>query len=233
MNMKRKLAIGGIGAGLVAALLWALWPQPMPVDLASVTFGPMQGVITAQGVTRVRNPYAITAPITGAATRLPVEVGDQVVAGETVVAVIHPADPALMDARTRAQAEAAVAEAEAAVAVAQSNLRQAETGRDHSELELQRSRILAERGIIARRMLEDIETAHLSAQQTLDAARSQLDLTRAALARAEAQMLSRRHCSTQMLNLARAVCRLWHLRMGSCLMSAIRALGWFRLEATF
>ncbi|MGR3587560.1 MAG: hypothetical protein ACU0BH_03575 [Paracoccaceae bacterium] len=119
MNMMRKLAMGGIGAGLVAALLWALWPQPMPVDLASVTLGPMQGVITAQGVTRVRNPYAITAPITGAATRFPVEVGDQVVVGETVVAVIQPADPALMDARTRAQAEAAAAEA--AVAVAQSN----------------------------------------------------------------------------------------------------------------
>jgi HlyD family secretion protein len=190
MNMKRKLAMGGIGAGLVVALFWALWPQPMPVDLASVTLGPMQGVITAQGVTRVRNPYAITAPITGAATRLPVEVGDQVVAGETVVAVIQPADPALMDARTRAQAEAAVAEAEAAVAVAQSNLRQAETGRDHSELQLERSRILAERGTIARRMLEDIEAAHLSAQQTLDAARSQLDLTRAALARAQAQVSS-------------------------------------------
>lgn len=56
-------------------------------------------------------------------------------------------------------------------------------------MELERSRILAERGIIARRMLEDIEAAHLSAQQRLDAARLQLDLNRAALARAQAQML--------------------------------------------
>lgn len=189
MGMMRKLGLGLVGTGLAASLVWALWPQAVPVDLAPVTRGPMQGVILAQGVTRVRNPYAITAPITGAVTRSPIEVGDQVVAGETVVAVIQPADPALMDARSRAQAEAAVAEAQAAVAVAQSNLRQAESGLDHSELQLERSRALADRGTIPRRMLEDIEVAHLAAQQTLDAARAQLELNRAALTRAEAQLL--------------------------------------------
>lgn len=192
MGMMRKLGLGLVSTGLVAALVWALWPQPMPVDLAVVTRGPMQGVILAQGVTRVRNPYAITAPITGAVTRSPVEVGDQVVSGETVVAVIQPADPALMDARTRAQAEAAVAEAQAAVAMAQSNLRQAESGLDHSALQRERSRALAESGTIPRRMLEDIEAAHLAAQQTLDAARSQLDLNRATLTRAQAQLLDPR-----------------------------------------
>ena len=80
MSILRKLGLGAAGAALLAALAWGLWPQPMPVDLAPVTRGPMQGTITAQGVTRVRNPYAITAPITGAATRSPVEVGDQVIA---------------------------------------------------------------------------------------------------------------------------------------------------------
>ncbi len=189
MSMVRKFGLGLVGLGLAGALVWALWPQPMPVDLGTVTQGPMQGVITAQGVTRVRNPYAITAPITGMVTRSPVEIGDQVAAGETVVAVIQPADPVLMDARSRAQAEAAVAEAQAAVALAQSNLRQAETAFDHSEVQLERNRSLAERGTIPRRMLEDIEAAHLSAVQALDAARSQLDLNRATLARAEAQLL--------------------------------------------
>ena len=189
MGTMRKMGFGLAGTGLVAALVWALWPQPMPVDLAPVTRGPMQGVILAQGVTRVRDPYAITAPITGAATRSPVEVGDRVIAGESVVAVIQPADPALMDARTRAQAEAAVAEAQAAVALAESNLRQAESSLEHLELQLERSRILADRGTIPRRMLEDIEATHLTAQQALAAAGSQLDLNRATLTRAHAQLL--------------------------------------------
>jgi len=189
VSMMRKLGLGAAAAALVAALVWGLWPQPMPVDLAPVTRGPMQGTITAQGVTRARNPHAITAPITGAATRSPVEVGDRVTADETVVAVIRPADPALMDARTRAQAEAAVAEAEAAVGVAESNLSQAESALDHSTRQLERSRTLADRGTIPQRMLEDIEAAHLSAQQAREVARAQLELNRAALARAEAQML--------------------------------------------
>ncbi len=189
MGMMRKLGLGVVGAGLVAALVWALWPQPQPVDLATVTQGPMQGTIAAQGVTRVRAPYAIAAPITGTATRSPVEVGDAVVVGETVVAVIQPADPALMDARSRAQAEAAVAEAQAAVALAESNLRQAETGLAHAGTQLERARALAARGTIAQRMLEDIEAEYQTAQQALVAAQSQLDLNRATVIRAQAQMM--------------------------------------------
>jgi len=189
MTMIRKLGIGLIGTALLAALVWALWPQPMAVDLAPVTRGPMQGEIMAQGVTRVRNPYAITAPITGAATRSPVEVGDHVIAGETVVAVIQPADPGLMDARSRAQAEASIAEAQAAVAWAQSNLQQAESTLAQAELQLDRNRVLAARGAIPRRMLEDFEAAHLLAAQALDAARSQLDMNLAGLTRAQAQLL--------------------------------------------
>lgn len=187
--MTRKLVAGTVGLALLGAFVWGLWPQPMPVDLAPVMRGPMQGMITAQGVTRVRNPYAITAPITGAATRSPVEVGDPVTAGETVVAIIQPADPALLDARTRAQAEAAVVEAQAAVSVAESNLQQAESALDHAARQLDRSRALVESGTIPRRMFEDIETAFLTAQQARDTGRAQLELSRAALARAEAQML--------------------------------------------
>lgn len=192
MSMLRKLGLGLIATGLLAAMVWGLWPQPMPVDLAPVTRGPMQGVILAQGVTRVRDPYDIAAPITGATTRSPVDVGDPVVEGETIVAVIQPADPTLMDARSRAQAEAAVAEAEAAIGVAESNLRQAESGLEHAERQLERSRALADAGTIPRRMLEDIEAAEQSAQQTLAAAQSQLELNRATLTRAQAQLLGPR-----------------------------------------
>lgn len=189
MTMFRKLALGLVGLGIVAALVWALWPQPQRVDLASVSRGPMQGAITAQGVTRVRASYTIAAPITGSVTRSPVEVGDAVVAGETVVALIRPADPVLMDARSRAQAEAAVVEAEAAVAVAETDLRQTETALSHARVQLARSRALAESGTIPHRMLEDIETTYQSATQAVEAAQSRLDLARASLIRAQAQLI--------------------------------------------
>ncbi len=189
MSLMRKLGIGLGGIGLAGALVWALWPQPTAVDLAPVIRAPMQGVVAAQGVTRVRAPYAITAPISGTTTRSPVEVGDSVIAGQTEVAVIQPADPALMDARSRAQAEAAVAEAEAAVALAEANLMQADSALAHSQGELDRAVALADRGLIARRMLEDIQASHEATRQARQAAQSQVDLHRASLARAEAQLM--------------------------------------------
>lgn len=189
MAVMHRLGIGLGGIVLAGVLVWALWPEPVLVDLATVARGPMQGVILAQGVTRVRDPYAIAAPFTGMAIRSPVEIGDRVVAGETVVAVIRPADPALLDARSRSQAEAAVTEAQAAVALAESNLGQAETALAHAEQELQRSRALAEKDSIPRQLLEDAEAARLLAQQAAAAARSQLDFSHASLARAQAQLI--------------------------------------------
>ena len=189
MGIMRKLIIGMVGFAAIGALVWALWPQPQQVDLDIVTRGPMQGTIEAQGVTRVRAPYTITAPITGNVTRSPVEVGDHVVADESLVAIMLPADPTLMDARSRAQAEAAVAEAQAAVALAESNLRQAESGLAHAATQLERVRALAARGTIAQRMLEDIEAAYETAVQAQASAQSQLELNHATLERAQAQLM--------------------------------------------
>lgn len=47
-------------------------------------------------------------------------------AGQTVVAIVEPTAPALLDTRSRVQAEAAVRESEAARARAESELRRAE-----------------------------------------------------------------------------------------------------------
>lgn len=185
----RKLIWAVLGLALAAGAVWSLWPQPQQVDLAPVSRGPMQGTLSAQGTTRVRAPFAIAAPIAGTADRSPVEVGDRVSAGETVVAILRPADPTLMDARSRAQAEAAVAEAEAAVALAETGLRQAEGALEHAATRLERTRALVDRGVVPRRMLDDFEAAHDAALQGRLAALSQLDLSHATLGRAQAQFM--------------------------------------------
>ncbi len=189
MAMTRKLILGAGGAAVLGAIVWALWPEPMAVDLAEVAAAPMEGTVTAEGVTRVRDPFTVAAPITGTTTRSPVEVGDLVRAGETVVAVIRPADPALMDARTRAQAEAAVTEAEAALALAETRVAAAEADLRQATSQLERGRSLAAAGTIARRMLEELETAEIAATQSLAATRSEVDLARASLVRTRAQLM--------------------------------------------
>lgn len=182
---------GALGlAAVAAATFWALREEPVPVDLAVVSAAPMEVSVAAEGVTRIREVFAVSAPIAGTVLRAPVEVGDPVVAGETIVARIRPAEPALLDARARAQAEAAVAEAEAAVRLAEVNLSRAETDAEFTETQLVRNRDLASRGTITQRVLETSEQALVTARASREAARSELALHRATLTRAQAQLLT-------------------------------------------
>jgi HlyD family secretion protein len=178
---------------MVAALggltVWAFWPEPVQVDLAVAEIAPMQVTVAAEGVTRIRDPYQVTAPVGGTASRSPVEVGDAVTEGDTVVAVIQPAEPAFLDARARLQAEAAVVEAEAGLRLAQSNVTQAEADLAHAEAELARNQALAARGIIPQRMLDDMQMARDTSQSALTAAQLTVDLQRATLMRVQAQLL--------------------------------------------
>ena len=51
--------------------------------------------------TRVKDVYTVSAPIAGKVLRNPREVGDQVTADETVVAVMQPMRPSFLDVRSR------------------------------------------------------------------------------------------------------------------------------------
>ncbi|MDX5351122.1 MAG: HlyD family efflux transporter periplasmic adaptor subunit [Paracoccaceae bacterium] len=189
MNL-RQGSVWGLGTlALAGAVVWALWPEPIVVDLAQVTAGPMRGTVLAEGVTRVRDPFTVAAPIAGTMQRSPVEVGDPVTRGQTVLAVIRPAAPVLMDARSRAQAEAAVTEARASLARAETGVTVAEAALAHAESQLARGQALATSGTIPQRSLEDLQTAQITATQRLAAARSEVDLARASLVRAEAQLI--------------------------------------------
>ncbi len=187
---RMRILIGAVLAlGLVAVVVWALRPEPLAVDLAEVQRGPMQVTLNAEGITRVRDPHVITAPISGTTTRSPVQVGDSVAEGETVVAILQPAAPELMDARTRAQAEAAIAEAEAGVEVARTNRDRAASALEHAQREFLRGEGLALAGTIPQRMLDDLTAALDQARQNMASAEAELSLRLATLRRAEAQLV--------------------------------------------
>ena len=95
------------GAGLLAALITAgLWPQPIPVETAQVKIGSLRATINEEGKTRIKQRYVISAPVTGQLQRIPFKAGAEVQAGQTVLAVIEPLSPSLLDARARILAEA-------------------------------------------------------------------------------------------------------------------------------
>ncbi|WP_367397322.1 efflux RND transporter periplasmic adaptor subunit [Roseovarius sp. PS-C2] len=188
LRSSRTVFVALLVALVLGGLVWALLPAPVLVDLVAARRAQMQVTVSAEGITRVRDTWLVTAPVTGQARRSPVHVGDAVSAGETIVAAIEPAEPPFLDARDRRLAEAAVVEAEAAVRLAEAGLSRAETELTHLEAELDRARALSDRGTLAQAMLEDAVQAALSARAARDVAQSDLDMRRATLARMEAQL---------------------------------------------
>ncbi|MDH3264713.1 MAG: HlyD family efflux transporter periplasmic adaptor subunit [Paracoccaceae bacterium] len=171
----RNMIIGLLGAGLVGGLMVVSFrTEPIAVDLATVSRGPMQITVNADGKTQIREVYEVSSPVAGTARRSPVEVGDPVAAGETVVAVVEPGAPALLDARTRLQAEAALREADASIAVAEAQVRQAEEDLAYTRSQYERAQTLVERGVASTTRLEDASQALAAQEAALAAARSGL-----------------------------------------------------------
>lgn len=190
MRHVRVISWGVAAIGAAGLLAWAFWPAPVLVDFAMARIAPMQVTVTAEGITRVRDPYLVTAPLSGIAARSPVDVGDPVRRDETVVARVKPARPAFLDARARLQAEAAVTEAEAALRVAEANLARAQGDLGHAQTTLTRNQALADRGVLSRQMLEDAQVARDMAASAVTAARSAVDLQKATVLRMQAQLLT-------------------------------------------
>lgn len=105
-----------------AALVWAgLRPRPVDVDLATVSRGTFEMTIDEDGEARIRDPYLISAPLSGRLVRVELEPGDLVEEGQ-IIASIDPGEPSLLDARTEAESQARVFAAMALQRRAQSQL---------------------------------------------------------------------------------------------------------------
>ena len=103
---RRWFLWGLLCAALIAGLVYAFWPQPVPVDLGEVSRGPLEVTVDEEGETRVKDVYVVSAPLPGRLMRIESEVGDWVNAREKVLATIQPADPEFLDVRSQVEREA-------------------------------------------------------------------------------------------------------------------------------
>lgn len=186
----RTILFIGLGVGLLAGFLWLTFrTEPVLVDLQEARIAPMQVTIDVDGKTRIRDIFEISAPIAGLAQRSPVAVGDQVVAGETVVAVVEPIEPSLLDARSRLQADAAIREAEAGLLVARTELASAEEQRRRAQSQFDRTQTLVSRGVLSTTQLEDA-SEHLAIANAAEAAAlAGISMAQSSLERAQAELI--------------------------------------------
>ena len=174
-----KRILGTVVLGLViAGLIWFAWPQPIPVDLATVSRGPMEVTVDDEGKTRVRDIYTVSAPLAGVVLRISGRTGDPVIANETIVATMQPMAPGFHDVRSHQELQAGLTAAESAVTFAEHEVHRIETALESSRNDLKRAEALA--------------NANTVSVKTLEKARTDVEINEAALASAKAQLEVRR-----------------------------------------
>ena len=174
----RLMFWAGASVLLAALLFYAFWPKAVLVDIGEVTRGELIVEVSAEGRTRVRDLYVVAAPLAGRLQRIGNRTGDIVRKGD-VVAILDPSEAALLDPRTRAEAQAALAAATAALGVAQAHLAEAVSVEAEAARDAERTRTLLEKQFVSRSAVD-------RATANLESASARVAAARAALAVAEA-----------------------------------------------
>lgn len=158
---------------IVVAIVYSFMPAAVPVETATVQSDSLQVTIEEEGKTHVSNSYHLSAPVAASLRRIDLEEGDAVKAGDPLVQ-LEPPQSAILDPRSRAEAEARVAAAEAA-------LRQAAIKSEQAIRERNRLEQLAESGSATQRQLEQAQAEASRAIAARNAARAELAVARAAV----------------------------------------------------
>jgi HlyD family secretion protein len=188
-RLKSRIAWILAGVLLAATILWAFVPRPVEVDLATVKRGPLQVTVDHEGKTRIKERYVVSAPLGGWMQRIPWKAGDAVEAGKTLLAVIEPSDPSLLDARTIAQAEARVKAAAAAQAQSVPNLDRARAAESLAKADLERARTLLAQGALSQQEFDVAQERERAAVESVKAAQYAAQIAEFELEQAKAALL--------------------------------------------
>src|SRR4051794_15443721 len=159
-NLGSKAFVLFIASIIVGGLGYAFLPQPVEVDLVEVTRGTVRVTVDQEGKTRIHDKYVVSAPLSGRILRITMRPGDEVEAGKTLLTMIEPRDPELLDSRSIAQAEARVKAAEATFRQVEPELEKARNMQSYQEAELTRTRKAFEGKGVTQSDVENAEMLH-------------------------------------------------------------------------
>lgn len=189
MRWKRWLGIFGVFVAVALLVAYGFREQPVPVEVATVERAPLRVTIEEEGKTRVTDRFVVSAPVAGFARRINLEVDDPVKRGQVIVYLEPRAQRSeVLDARTRAEAEARVRRAEAALAEAMSRVPAARADVAYWEEQFARVEKLQRSGDLAREVYDKAladkrraEAALVSAERAVAVARAEVDAARVVL----------------------------------------------------
>lgn len=184
--------------GLVAlgVLAWAAMRDPQQMaTVATVQQGALEVTFVEEGKTRLRQRYVVTAPVAGTVRRIVLQPGDAVKAGQPV-ADIDPAASALLDARSRSQAQAEWRGAQAAADAARQRIAAARSAQALAQGNVRRAEQVAPTGGIALMELDQMRSRAVAAGADLASARADEKVAAERLAAARAVLAEEGRSST-------------------------------------
>jgi len=185
----RRLVPITIGAAVFATIITALRPSPIPVEVATVSYGPLTVSVLEEGKTRIRHRYVISPPVAGLLERIELRAGAAIKAGETVLATIQPQPSSFLDPRSQAEAEARVKGADAARMQHGMQVERAKSALQFAEKEMARAKDLKQSGAIATKEWDAAETQVNMLRRELSAAEFALQVAEFEFAQAQAALL--------------------------------------------
>ena len=178
-----------MGLGLIGFVIYGMSAKPVAVEMAAVSRGPLTVEIVEEGKTRIRNRYVVAAPIAGQMRRVSLKPGDEVKAGVTVLTTIEPQAAPLLDARSRAQAEAAVAAARAGEQKAEEALQMAQTAAQFAQANWDRIKVSSQKGSVSINEKENSERDAEMRRREVRAGEFALQIAKFERAQAEAALM--------------------------------------------
>jgi HlyD family secretion protein len=170
---RKRFILIGVAVLVVAAVVFALLPERVPVQTALVRRDSLRVIVEEEGETEVTDRYVIASPVTAFVRRIELEAGDVVAAGQPV-AQLEPPRTTILDPRTRSEATERVNAARAAVV-------RAEAAAQHARVERERTERLAAGGSATPQALERAVSEARQAEGNLEVARAELGAAQAAL----------------------------------------------------
>jgi HlyD family secretion protein len=185
----RNLALIVFCLAVVGVIVYAFLPSAVEVEVASVTRGSFLVTVDHEGKTRIKERYVVSSPLAGRLLRVDLHPGDSVEAGKTLLTAIEPTDPALLDVRARAVAEARVKSAEASRNRADANLARTREAHELADHIFSRAKELFAKNGVSSEDLETAEHRQAMAREDLRSAQFAVQIAEFELAQAQAALL--------------------------------------------
>ncbi|MCK4846192.1 MAG: HlyD family efflux transporter periplasmic adaptor subunit [Deltaproteobacteria bacterium] len=177
---RRSISIIVAALIVVGLIVYGFMPKPAEVEVSEVTRGAFRVTLEEEGKTRVKDRFVISAPVSGFARRVELDVGDGVKKGATLV-ILEPQRSRVLDPRSMAEARARVSATEAGVKVAKENSRATKADADYAVKELARISELYKDGFASKENFEQSEAAATRAEARLSSANFAVEVAKGEL----------------------------------------------------